>query len=139
MGDDVAKEHHLRGAFRQIGSQVVIGIRCPDTQTAKILDRGMALAMYRWDGDFGSGVTFTCQSPHGAIARAWLPYSHNLLPSLLKAEKVVVVPFYRGQPVSIITSEPYIPAIRAALDRIMCRSSDLIRQYPVLLGRWISY
>lgn len=122
LGEDVAKEHHLRGAFRQIGSQIVIGIRCPDTQTAKILERGMALAMYRWDGDFGSGVTFTCQSPHGAIARAWMQYSHPLLPSLLKAEKVVVVPFYRGQPVSIITSEPYIPAIRAALDRIMSPS-----------------
>lgn len=119
LGEDVAKEHHLRGAFRQIGSQVVIGIRCPDTQTAKILERGMALAMYRWDGDFGSGVTFTCQSPHGAIARAWMPYSHELLPSLLRADKLVVVPYYRGQPLSVITTEPYIPAIRAALDRIM--------------------
>lgn len=132
LGDDVGREHHLRGAFRQIGSQVVIGLRCPDTQTARILERGMALAMYRWDGDFGSGVTFTCQSPHGPIARAWIAHSHALLAALLKADKVVVVPFYRGQPVSIITSDPYIRDIRAALDRIM-EPSDRDPAYPVVV------
>lgn len=143
LGEDVAKEHHLRGAFRQIGSKVVIGIRCPNTQTAKILERGMALAIYRWDGEFGSGVTFTFQSPHGAIARAWMPYAHILLPSLLTAEKVVVVPFYRGQPISIITSEPYIPAIRAAMDRII-NPNDRAPAHPIVvedvgLSYWESF
>ena len=125
LGNEVASGHHLHGAVRLIGNQVVIGIKCPDVQSTKHLERGMALGMFRWDGCFGSATTFTLMAPErGPLARCWVSTDHPLHARLVEADCLVVVPFYRGQPVSVITSEPYIDAARATLDRIADRASE---------------
>lgn len=119
LGQEVAGGHHLRGSVRRIGNQVVVGIKCPDVQSTKHLERGMALAIFRWDGFFGSAVTFTLMAPgRGPIT------SHTLLGDMLSGENLVVVPFYRGQPISVITSERYIDSARATLDRIAKRNNE---------------
>lgn len=125
LGEDVAAAHPLKGGVRKIGYQYVVGFRCPDGQAAKMLERGMALAVFRWDGYFGSAVTFTTQAPgRTTMSRAWVPTSDPILGSMLAGDRLVVIPFYRGQPVSVITSEPFHPLVREALDRITNRNDE---------------
>jgi len=136
LGDAVADSHPLRGAVRKIGDQYVLGVRCPDGQAAKQLERSMAVGVFRWDGYFGSAVTFTFQAPgRTAMARAWVATCDPVLAPMLSANKLVVIPFYRGQPVSVITSEPYHPLVREIFERILDRSDEDHRREGPLVSQ----
>lgn len=61
LGKEVQAAHHLCVAARFIGNGWVVGIKC---STKQIASSQLLFLCFRWDGNFGSAVTFTASKAH---------------------------------------------------------------------------
>lgn len=101
---EVHEGHHLEGQMLFIEGKVLILAKLPLQRTNLVRD-GMSLAMaYGWDGQYGSGFTFTLvchqegKSP-AFISRVYVPFNHPDIQRLRDSE--IFVSFVTGYKISL--------------------------------------